>query len=225
MYKLTVNPLSLDGSSDSGNCSSFVITREGQTCNTPRNSILFDGVIPSLTGINNSMCWASQLLVLQRTITITFTFTQPMDVNGTDIRYPGVGTIEIVMFNCPSRQVGAPAILILDGIANKITILRQITIRQHTSCDSLVRICVHYTTGVRVIGLAFVDPLNYIYLAEVTFYINRNPRCRVGPVDTSTTSTTPTCSSTTTHTANTEGIIYVTLKEDITSNNLFVWVT
>ena len=216
MYKLNINPLSLDGSSGSGSCSSFVNTREGQTCNTPRSSILFDGVIPSLTGINNSMCWASQLLTLQDATTITFNFTQPTDVNGTEISYPGISTIEIVMFNCPSRQVGAPVILILNGTANKITILRQITIRQHTSCDSLVRICVHFTTGVRAIGLGFVDPLDYIYLAEVTFDINSNPRCRVGPVITSTSSATPTCSSTTTHT---EGIIYVTLKEDNTSNN------
>ena len=218
MYKLNINPLSLDGSSGSGSCSSFVNTREGQTCNTPRSSLLFDGVIPSLTGINNSMCWASQLLTLRDAITITFNFTQPTDVNGTEISYPGVSTIEIVMFNCPSRQVGASVILILDGTANRITILRQ-TITQHTSCDSLVRICVHFTTDVHLIDLGFLDPLDYIYLAEVTFYINTNPRCTADPVITSTSSATPTCSSTTTHTANTEGIIYVTLKEDNTSKN------
>ncbi len=46
----------------------------GQVCTTPQRSVLFDGVIPSLTGRNNNTCWASQLLVLDIT-TMTFEFS------------------------------------------------------------------------------------------------------------------------------------------------------
>ena len=209
MYKISINPLSLDGSSGSGSCY-FVNTSKGQICNTPYTSVLFDGVIPSLTGINNSMCWASQLLTLSGATTITFNFTQPTNANGTEISFTAIATIEIVMFNCPSRRVGADAILILNGTTNKIDVLTQITIKQHTSCNSLVRICVDMPTSLNAIGLGFLDPLYYIYLAEVIFYSNTNSDCINGPVTTSTSSTTPTCSSITTPT-DIKGIILICL--------------
>ena len=54
-----------------GNCSDFV---PGPTigglsrCDAPDSSVLFDGNIPTLTGLDGDM-WASQLLTLQKTNT------------------------------------------------------------------------------------------------------------------------------------------------------------
>ncbi len=47
-------------SSATGHCSD--VSDSGRVCNTPRSSVLFDG-IPTLTGLDGNM-WATQLLTL-----------------------------------------------------------------------------------------------------------------------------------------------------------------
>ena len=60
----------MSGSSVTGHCSSVSSTRVRSTCTDPTSSVLFDGVIPTLTGLDGDM-WASQLLTctLQTTAT------------------------------------------------------------------------------------------------------------------------------------------------------------
>ena len=96
------------------------------SCTTPTSSVLFDGNIPTLTGLENDT-WASQLLTIQTEtfVPISFTFD-----NGTS----GMGRVEIVLFNCPEWEIAVMAI----GIGS-MTINPTIT-----SCKSLVRVCIPY---------------------------------------------------------------------------------
>lgn len=98
-YTISRIPLSVNGSSENGSCSTIrVHDDESQECYTPQSSVLFDGVIPSLTGININMCWASQLLVIEQTTTITVEFHPDRPNN----EFSGIASVEVVMFNCPS---------------------------------------------------------------------------------------------------------------------------
>ena len=68
--------MSVNGSSENGNCSltSSVCPR----CREPTTSVLQDGIIPTLTGLDGDM-WASQLLTINTansSIAITFNFTK-----------------------------------------------------------------------------------------------------------------------------------------------------
>ena len=67
-------------------------------CTDPTSSVLFDGHIPTLTGLDGDM-WASQLLTmspLASTTEITFDFTGTVRVD----------RVEVVMFNCPQWGIG-----------------------------------------------------------------------------------------------------------------------
>ncbi len=64
------NPImSVNGSSEDGNCN-LVGTI---SCNEPTTSVLQDGIIPTLTGLDGDM-WASQLLTISSTSNIIFDF-------------------------------------------------------------------------------------------------------------------------------------------------------
>ncbi len=99
---VAINPImSVNGSSDDGNCNLIVTT-----CNEPITSVLQDGIIPTLTGLDGDM-WANQIL----TINIE---SDSSIIDETDITfdfeatpgYVGVQKVEVVMFNCPEcRQV------------------------------------------------------------------------------------------------------------------------
>ncbi len=53
--------MSVNESSEDGNCSLIVTT-----CNEPTTSVLQDGIIPTLNGLDGDM-WASQLLTINTT--------------------------------------------------------------------------------------------------------------------------------------------------------------
>ena len=205
-YKLSTRAASVDGSSEDGRCSLLSNRRDGgQRCRTPYGSVLFDGVIPSLHEINSSMCWASQLLTLFGGTLITFDFTRPTNINNTVIPFTGISVIDIVMFNCPSRHVGAIGIAVLD-VTNWIP--TYVSIANNTSCNHLIRTCIDsFNTFSSVIVLGFISPRSHIYLAEVKFYSNGgHHNCSsVGVMNTATSSTTSTCSSTTMDTTNMTG--------------------
>ena len=72
------------------------------------NSFLYDGVIPTLTGLDGSE-WASGLLTLNTSAAstrITFNFTNTP-------AYGGVESVRVVMFNCPQWGIGMNGIVIL----------------------------------------------------------------------------------------------------------------
>ncbi len=142
-----MNPAAISerGSSVTGHCSD--VSDSSGVCNTPRSSVLFDG-IPTLTGLDGDM-WATRLLTLTTSTSsssITFDFNKTVfDTNGVTT-YTGVELIEVVMFNCPST---ASSIQVL-GDDNDIG-----TIAIEPSCNNLVRGCdMALSTTTRIITLA-----------------------------------------------------------------------
>ncbi len=88
-YHVGNSIMSVNGSSEDGNCT-LVGTR---ICNEPNSSVLQDGIIPTLTGLDGDM-WASQLLTINSTSTITFDFQATRDYVGVervDVQLSGVG--------------------------------------------------------------------------------------------------------------------------------------
>ena len=160
----------MSGSSATGHCSSVSSTEVMTSiCADPTSSVLFDGVIPTLTELDGDM-WASQLLTFQTTDTrasVLFDFT---DTPG----YVGLsGRLEVVMFNCPDREISAPTIIVSTSSTPSVnpTPLMVVNIGT-TSCDSLVRVCSPISTVQQSILLDFVigASSDMVYLAEVTFY-------------------------------------------------------
>ena len=170
----------MNGSSLTGNCSRADISRTVSdtvvtTCLQPNSSVLFDGHVPTLTGLDGDM-WASQLLVLRRpgvSTSITFDFT---DTPG----YDRVERVEVVMFNCPQWGIGTTTIRLAGATARgqPSRTLSEIRMCPITSCDSLVRVCISAPVHLPVVILHFLDwdSNDWLHLAEVTFYA-RGPTC------------------------------------------------
>ncbi len=186
-YRIEQSPLMNYGSSQNGNCSNTSVTMDGgQVCTTPQSSVLFDGVIPSLTGRNNSTCWASQLLVLNLSTTITFEFSDPSS---------GIKAFGIVMLNCDQENIGAAGKVMLQeegGRTLRIAI-------DHMSCNHLIRVCgIFIAITTNTITLSFEVsttsqfPLAY-YIAEVSFYDYTLDCPSSGTINTSASSTTSGC--------------------------------
>ena len=170
MFTIDAETVSVSGSSATGHCSSVSSNGTASTCADPTSSVLFDGVIPTLTGLDGDM-WASQLLTLQRAAstrtTVLFDFT---DTAG----YVGLsGRLEVVMFNCPKKGISTSTIRVhisSSPSGNQTTLM--VVNTGITSCDSLVRVCIPISTVQPTVTLEFVigTTYNMVYLAEVTFY-------------------------------------------------------
>ena len=144
----------MSGSSATGHCSSVNRNEARLICTDPTSSVLFDGVIPTLTGLDGDM-WASQLLTLQTTATRTHVlldFTDTPNYNGAIS-----GRLEVVMFNCPENGISASTIRVLTSSSPSVnpTPLMAVNI-DITSCDSLVRVCTSISTTQPSITLEFV---------------------------------------------------------------------
>ena len=157
---------SINGSSATGHCST--VTGTTSTCEDPTSSVLFDGVIPTLTGLDGDT-WASQLLTLETgesTTEISFDFTATTN-------HVRVERIEVVMFNCPEWEVSASTIIV-SGADSMTDPMSQLYVYNTppTSCSSLVRVCMPVTTTRKVLALQFAAArdTNWVHLAEVTFY-------------------------------------------------------
>ena len=162
--------MAVNGSSSTGRCSNFIRSNTRQTCTTPNSSVLYDGNVSILTGLDGDM-WANQLLTINataNTTNITFDFTDTPD-------YTGVGRVEVVIFNCPEWRVSVRAISLFSATSTSGSRFFPTSIfPTTTSCDSLVRICISYNVNsIRpVFTLVFTLPStsNWMHLAEVTFY-------------------------------------------------------
>ena len=159
--------MSVSGSSATGHCSNVSNAGVRLICRDPTSSVLFDGVIPTLTGLDGDM-WASQLLTLQRATStrarVLFDFT---DTPG----YVGLsGRFEVVMFNCPNMGISASTIRVSTSSSPSRSTkpLMDVNIGI-TSCDSLVTVCTPINTIRPSISLQFPHS-DMVYLAEVTFY-------------------------------------------------------
>ena len=87
--------VSVNGSSATGHCSSATNSSGTITCTDPTSSVLYDGHIPTLTGLDGDM-WASQLLILHTTHSTNITF----DFSATS-KFTRMARVEVVLFYCP----------------------------------------------------------------------------------------------------------------------------
>ncbi len=164
--------MSVNGSSEDGNCSLVATT----ICNEPTTSVLQDGIIPKLTGLDGDT-WASQLLTINTdspTTDITFDFQATPG-------YVGVERVEVVMFNCPEWGISVDIITLYRSttttlIGNVLTTINPII----TSCDSLVRVCISRSVSSTLTALTLRFQLSsastWVHLAEVSFY-GAGPTC------------------------------------------------
>ena len=212
----------MNGSSDTGHCSN--VSNNGVTsyCTDPTSSVLFDGVIPTLTGLDGDM-WASQLLTLYSTGSITavvFAFSI------TDQLIESL-SVELVIFNCPEWGISVQSIRFGNSVGKIIGSSGDLN--SITSCDSLVRLCVPETDiHSRVVFLEFDlgTDSNWVHLAEVTFY-NDSTTCPPDTIINTDLNATPTntpshpATPTTTTTATlemTKPPSHITTQEEATPN-------
>ena len=95
----TAETVSVNVSSQDGRCSSVSRSNDCHSrCEDPTSSVLFDGNIPTLTGIDGDM-WASQLLTLQ------IRNPSGIEIISDFVGRTGVGRVELVMFNCPESGI------------------------------------------------------------------------------------------------------------------------
>ncbi len=189
----------MNGSSRDGHCSRGVLNTIAMTftCRAPSSSVLFDGNIPTLTGLDGSM-WATQLFTLQsRFAGIDVGFTRTPN-------FRGVRRVEVVLFNCPEWGIAVQAIRLQIGGITLSTVNPQVT-----SCDSLVRVCIPgiNTAAIQTrLELRFVaiSGNNWVHIAEVKFY-GDSPTC---PPDATTTTSlsTSTTRATSSSTAASPGV-------------------
>ena len=183
--------VSVNGSSVTGQCSSFTNSSGTFNCADPTSSVLFDGHIPILTGLDGDM-WASQLLTMMPTAAttdITFDFHNTPD---TTVR------VEVVMFNCPQWGIGVDNIVIRENMVGIGSINRQAI----TSCGYLVRTCAVALFSSTTASLRFVlsSTSIWVHLAEVTFHTDTSgcPPDTIVTGATLQTSITPSLRETTT---------------------------
>ena len=176
---------SVNGSSATGHCSNFTTNDNVTTCTQPTTSVLLDGNIPQLTGLDGDT-WASQLLTVQETnpagTDIIFDFT-------TTPNFLRVKEMRLAMFNCPEWGIAVQTVGILTGSSiSENGSLSGVFNPPNTSCDSLVSMCLSQSTTDPVITLKFFPPpgADWLHLAEVTFYGNVG-RCTTTPTTSATT--------------------------------------
>ena len=161
---------SVNGSSPTGNCSRLQNDSTMTTCFQPPNSgVLFDGHIPTLTGLDGDM-WANQLLTINTMQPQTNVILDFTDTPGSD----RAKRIEVVIFNCPQRGIAFTTIHLLGATARSqpFNHLGSISVSSLTSCKYLVRVCLSTTISQPLIGLQFIldQDSDWVHLAEVTFY-------------------------------------------------------
>ena len=149
----------VNGSSATGHCSNVSGNAATSVCVDPTSSVLFDGVIPTLTRLDGDM-WASQLLTLHSvgSIMVAFSFSIIQIVR---LR------VELVMFNCPEWGISVQSVKLNDMPVTGNNM------NSFASCDSLVRLCVPATAINSLVVTVQFDlgtDSNWVHLAEVIFY-------------------------------------------------------
>ena len=145
------------------------------TCNYPPSSVLFDGNIPTLTGLDGDT-WASELLTLYKTDDTTKISLDFTDTPG----YAGLGGMELAMFNCPEWGIAVENIELWGAETSRSFRIREVLASKKTSnvssCDSLVRVCLTISprsSQEPFFSLQFKNGspgMNWTYLAEITFH-------------------------------------------------------
>ena len=160
---MTPPPTSVNGSSVTGKCSNYA----NGACNDPASSVLFDGHIPTLTGLDGDM-WASQLLTIQEfSVLILFNFTATPN-------YTVMEAVEVVAFSCLDWEIAADAITLATDPKTLFVVAGQFISTDTRSCEHLVRYCIQVESNQRVLILQFnlKTTDDWLHLAEVRFHTN-----------------------------------------------------
>ena len=150
------------------------------TCLQQTSSVLFDGHVPTLTGLDGDM-WASQLLTINTMQSLTNVIFDFTDTPG----YDRVERVEVVMFNCSQWGIASTTITLTGAMTRShqvFNVFHTTSVRSLTSCESLVRVCLSANVPRKLIGLQFTlhQDSNWVHLAEVTFNA-RNSSCPPNP--------------------------------------------
>ena len=179
--------MSVNGSLPNGNCSiaSDIGARfkNQSRCEDPTSSVLFDGNIPTLTGLDGNI-WASQLLPLQ----LHNPWPDRQDIIFDFRSTPNYTGVELVMFNCPEWGIAVEVIEVQGATSlGGATTLRGSFHPTNTSCDSLMRVCIISSVlnseKVTILQFTPANGSNRTYLAEVRFY-GDSSACQPGTITT-----------------------------------------
>ena len=95
---------SVNGSSATGHCTGVARLSTRYQCDDPTSSVVYDGHIPTLTGLDGNM-WASQLLTINASnASLVFTFPGTPNFQ--------VRRVEMVVFNCPQWEVSVQSVVL-----------------------------------------------------------------------------------------------------------------
>ena len=181
----------LFGSPMYGGCSSDSLS--GAICNG--TSVLNDGIIPALSGVQDTASWANQLFTMRRqgTNRTVVSLEIPSDPHN---------RMELTTFNCPERGINTPQVTVYISFDNELKILRPQDppglmmiadeILPNISCEYLWKFCVQFTASTPYLNLVFPyqDNSSFVFLGEVTFLNDlNNPQC--GPPEMITMTITP----------------------------------
>ena len=166
----TQSALAANGSSLDGHCSNVTLNPNGtSTCRTPTSSVLMDGNIPTLTGLDGDT-WASQLMILHQPEFGSSSHSIYFDFSGTPgVR--GVGRVEVTIFNCPQWGTAVRSIAV--------------SYRRYRhfyptffSCNSLLKLCYSFDANsgpVRYMYFSRYSIRHYVHIAEIAFYNSSSP--------------------------------------------------
>ena len=160
-HSLPSQLVSVFGSQANGGCTSI----SNNICEG--TSVLNDGTIPALSGVNDvSSQWAAQLFTMTRSTTEDIILTIEVDGVSHD-------RVELAVFNCPDRGIYAPQVKVhlasTDGVSLELVANQSLT---STSCDYLLNFCVDFPSAtVTHYNLVFPyrNGSNSVFLGEVTF--------------------------------------------------------
>ena len=191
---------SLFGSSVSGSCS-LISQTNNEICDG--TSVLNDGFIPALSGVNDQGSqWADELFTMRR--------------SGTDqlivsFKVPRINhnRVELTIFNCPQLGIYAPQVMVYidselrivrpDDSIFGILMVANMTL-PNVNCEHLWKFCVQFSSGTNTPNFNLVFPYqnnsDSVFLGEVTFLNDPsiNPQC--SPPELITMQVTPEPSST-----------------------------
>ena len=186
----SVGVQTVNGSMEYGGCLEVIINGGGNpqaTCSNPTSSVLFDGIAPTLTDLDEDT-WAEQLMVLVDPFSQDIPPPLQFDIHFTDIPdYTGVTRAEVALFNCPQWQTGLGTIEVSQQqTSDRIftsTIRTPVT---EVSCDTLITVCIPlegYTSPLIRLSLERLTGAAFVHLAAIAFYPSGQSPC---PITTTT---------------------------------------
>ena len=178
----------LFGSPVNGGCSS-ISGANNEICNG--TSVLNDGILPALSGVNMSQSsWTNELFTMRRSGTDQI-------VVSVEVPSGPHNRMELTVFNCPQLGIYAPQVIVyiatsLSANAN-LQMVANVTLSE-VSCEYLWKFCIAFGVSVPNINLVFPYQNNsdFVFLGEVTFLNDPDPTSLCGPPELITTRETPT---------------------------------